>query len=75
MPDGVAEDGKAADGRALGAQGTTASDARTAGIAVAEALGRPGPTVVEVPISGDEYGELQRVIRTTGVSREPAWAD
>jgi pyruvate dehydrogenase (quinone) len=65
----------AALARALGADGTSVSDAPSAGAAVAEALQRPGPAVVEVAISGEEYAELERVIRTTGLRREPAWAD
>ncbi len=54
-------------GRALGTAGVVARSAGEVSAAVGEALGAPGPTVLDVKLTGAEYGELQRVIRSTGV--------
>lgn len=54
-------------GRALGARGAVAQSAVEVSAAVGEALAAPGPTVLDVKLTGAEYGELQRVIRFTGL--------
>ena len=53
-------------GRALGATGFTAGTAAEVRAATTEALAQSGPAVIDVRISGSEYAELHRVIRTTG---------
>jgi acetolactate synthase-1/2/3 large subunit len=53
----------AAIGPALGAAGTSASDADDLRAAVREAFAAPGSAVVEARLAGSEYQELQRVIR------------
>jgi acetolactate synthase I/II/III large subunit len=56
----------AALGRALGAIGITARTAAEVRAGVDTALGQTLPAVLDVRISGSEYGELQRVLRVTG---------
>jgi acetolactate synthase-1/2/3 large subunit len=60
----------AAYARALGATGAAAGTAAEVTEAVRRALRHPGPAVVDVRTSGQEYGELQRVIRVTGSRKE-----
>jgi acetolactate synthase-1/2/3 large subunit len=59
-------------GRSLGAAGFTARSADEVRACVGEALGHGRPSVLDVRITGSEYGELQRVIRFTGAPRELA---
>ena len=56
----------AAFARSLGAAGTVVSTVPELRAAVVKGLRESVPTVLDVRISGDEYGELQRVIRGTG---------
>jgi len=53
-------------GRALGTAGTTVDDADGVREAVRAALSASGPSVIEVLLSGDEYGALQQAIRGGG---------
>ncbi|HEY2317841.1 MAG TPA: thiamine pyrophosphate-dependent enzyme [Solirubrobacteraceae bacterium] len=53
-------------GRSLGAVGFTARTAEELRTAIGAALTQSRPAVLDVRISGSEYGELQRVIRGTG---------
>ncbi|HZO79165.1 MAG TPA: thiamine pyrophosphate-binding protein [Solirubrobacteraceae bacterium] len=55
--------------RSLGAAGAVVSTVPELRAAVIEGLREPVPTVLDARISGDEYGELQRVIRGTGASK------
>ncbi|MEO8969363.1 MAG: thiamine pyrophosphate-binding protein [Solirubrobacteraceae bacterium] len=57
-------------GRSLGAVGFTARTAEELRAAIGEALEQSRPAVLDVRISGSEYGELQRVIRGTGARSE-----
>ncbi len=50
-------------GRALGAEGARASDIAGLRSAVRDALARPVSTVIEVELTGSEYGALQHAIR------------
>jgi len=59
-------------GRSFGACGFTATSAGEVRDRVADALAARGPSVLDVRITGSEYGELQRVIRLTGAPRELA---
>ena len=54
-------------GRSLGAVGFTAGTAEELQTAVGAALEQSRPAVLDVRLSGSEYGRLQRVIRGTGV--------
>lgn len=56
--------------RALGAGGVVADTPGGVRAAVSRAFGGPGPVVIDVPISGGEYGDLQQVIRTVGATSE-----
>jgi acetolactate synthase I/II/III large subunit len=60
----------AAYARALGATGAVADTEAGVSEAVRSALRQSGPAVIDVRISGQEYGELQRVIRVTGTREE-----
>jgi acetolactate synthase I/II/III large subunit len=53
-------------GRSLGAAGFTARSADEVRECVGEALAQGKPSVLDVRITGSEYGELQRVIRLAG---------
>jgi acetolactate synthase-1/2/3 large subunit len=57
-------------GRSLGAVGYTARTAEELRSAIGAALTQSRPAVLDVRISGSEYGELQRVIRGTGARSE-----
>jgi acetolactate synthase-1/2/3 large subunit len=57
-------------GRSLGAVGFTARTAEELRTATGAALAQSRPAVVDVRISGSEYGELQRVIRGTAARSE-----
>ena len=57
-------------GRSLGAVGFTARTADELRTAIGEALAQSRPAVLDVRISGAEYGELQRVIRGTAARSE-----
>ncbi len=59
-------------GRSLGAAGFTARSADEVRECVGEALAQGKPSVLDVRITGSEYGELQRVIRLAGAPRELA---
>ena len=59
----------AAFARSLGAAGTVVSTVPELRAAVVKGLRESVPTVLDVRISGDEYGELQRVIRGTGAPK------
>jgi acetolactate synthase-1/2/3 large subunit len=52
--------------RSLGAAGTVVGTVPELQAAVVKGIRESVPTVLDVRISGDEYGELQRVIRGTG---------
>lgn len=64
----------AAFGRSLGAAGFTAYSAEEVRECVGQALAQGKPSVLDVRITGAEYGELQRVIRLAGAPREPIGA-
>jgi len=53
-------------GRALGAEGASASDTEGLRSAMREALARPESTVIEVRLTGAEYRALQHAIRGAG---------
>lgn len=57
-------------GRSLGAAGFTARSAEEVRECVGEALAQGKPSVLDVRITGSEYGKLQRVIRLAGAPRE-----
>lgn len=57
-------------GRSLGAVGFTARTAEELRSAIGAALTQSRPAVLDVRISGSEYGELQRVIRGTPARSE-----
>jgi acetolactate synthase I/II/III large subunit len=59
-------------GRSLGAAGFTARSAEEVRECVGEALAQGRPSVLDVRITGSEYGELQRVIRLAGAPQELA---
>jgi acetolactate synthase I/II/III large subunit len=62
----------AAFARSLGAAGTVVSTQTELRAAVITGLGEAVPAVVDVRISGSEYGELQRIVRVTGAPRGPS---
>jgi acetolactate synthase-1/2/3 large subunit len=55
--------------RSLGAVGTVVSTGTELRAAVRRGLRESVPAVVDVRISGSEYGELQRIVRVTGASK------
>jgi acetolactate synthase I/II/III large subunit len=57
-------------GRSMGAAGFTARSADEVRECVDDALAQGKPSVLDVRITGSEYGELQRVIRLAGAPRE-----
>ncbi|MHB1567650.1 MAG: thiamine pyrophosphate-binding protein [Solirubrobacteraceae bacterium] len=52
--------------RSLGAIGLCVETHEELGEAIADAHRRQGPVIVDVRIAGDEYGQLEQVIRSTG---------
>jgi acetolactate synthase-1/2/3 large subunit len=60
----------AAFARSLGAAGTVVSMRTDLRAAVARGLRESVPAVLDVRISGSEYGELQRIVRVTGASEK-----
>jgi acetolactate synthase-1/2/3 large subunit len=55
--------------RSLGAAGFVATTRDDVRVNLAGALAQPRPAVLDVRVSGSEYGELQRVLRSTGAGR------